>query len=95
MNTEHIWNFVEKFYPNYSSSDEILYNDDLLKLLEGEIEVDSGADSIYDSIRQELVDFFGTEPCQEEIIKVTEQRYADSLVQIYEKAIKGYFTTLN
>jgi hypothetical protein len=95
MNTENIWNFVEKFYPNYSSSDEILHNDDLLKLLEEEAETDSGAEDIFNSIRQELIDLFGTEPCQEEIIKVAEQRYADSLVQIYEKAIKGYFLTLN
>jgi len=93
MNTENIWNFVEKFYPNYSSSDEILNNDDLLKLLEGE--VDTCADSIYNSIREELVDLFGIEPNEEEILKLAEQRYADSLVQIYEKAIKGYFLTLN
>ena len=93
MNTEHIWNFVEKFYPNYSSSDEILHNDDLLKLLEGQ--VDTGADSIYDSIRQELIEKFGIEPCDSEIISVAEQRYDESLARIYEKAIKGYFTTLN
>lgn len=28
------WDFVEKYYPNYDSSNEILENDDLLKLVE-------------------------------------------------------------
>lgn len=88
-----IWSFVEEYYPNYSSCDEILYNDDLTKLLEGE--VDTCADSIYNSIREELVDLFGTEPNEEEILKLAEQRYAESLATIYEKAIQGYLQTLN
>jgi len=89
MNKE-IWNFVEKYYPNYSSCDEILYNEDLLKLLEGE--VNTGADSIYNSIREELVDLL---PNEEDILEIAEQRYAESLVIIYEKAIQGYLETLN
>lgn len=92
MNTD-IWNFVEQYCPNYSSSDEILYNNDLLKLIEGE--VDTGADSIYNSIREELVGLFGVEPNEEEIIELAEQRYAESLGTIYEKAIQGYLETLN
>jgi hypothetical protein len=93
MNTPNIWSFVEKYYPNYSSCDEILNNDDLLKLIEGE--VDTCADSIYNSIREELVDLFGIEPNEEEILKLAEQRYTESLATIYEKAIEGYLETLN
>jgi hypothetical protein len=82
-----IWNFVEQYYPNYSSSDEILHNEDLLKLLEGE--VDTGADSVYNDIREELL-VFGTEPREEEILGLAQQRYSESLVDIYELAIQNY-----
>ena len=33
-----IWDFVAKWYPDYHSSDEILHNDDLAKLVDGEYE---------------------------------------------------------
>lgn len=94
MNTENIWNFVEKFYPNYSSSDEILHNGDLLNLLEGE--VNSGADSLYNMLSDILIEeFLGIEPSEEQVLEFAQQMYNQSLVEIYEKAIKGYFTTLN
>lgn len=85
--TQTIWDFVEQYYPNYSSSDEILHNEDLLKLLEGE--VDTGADSVYNDIREELL-ILGTEPSQEEVLGLAQQRYSESLVQIYEQAIQNY-----
>lgn len=87
-----IWNFVEKYYPNYSSSDEILHNEDLLKLLEGQ--VDTGADEVFNSIREELINKFGTEPFDEEVISVAEEKLNESLVSIYEQAIQGYLETL-
>lgn len=31
----HVWDFVEMYYPDYTSSDQIAYNDDLAKLVEG------------------------------------------------------------
>lgn len=87
-----IWDFVEVYYPNYSSSDEILHNEDLLKLIEGQ--VDTGADSIYNEIREELL-IFDVEPREEEILGLAQQRYSESLVSIYEQAIQGYLETLN
>ena len=33
-NTTTVWDFVEQYFPNYSSSDEILRNNDLTKALE-------------------------------------------------------------
>lgn len=86
-----IWDFVEQYYPNYSSSDEILHNEDLLKLLEGE--VDTGADSVYNDIREELL-ILGTEPREEEVLGLAQQRYSESLVDIYELAIQEYLKTL-
>ena len=87
-----IWDFVEAYYPNYSSSDEILHSEDILKLLEGQ--VDTGADSVYNSIREELVERFGTEPDEQEIISVADQLYAEVLLSIYSQAIQGYLETL-
>jgi len=38
---ETSWDFVEKYYPNYTSSDEISLADDLSKLTHGEINGDA------------------------------------------------------
>lgn len=93
MNTD-IWNFVEQYYPNYSSSDEILYNDDLLKLLEGE--VNTGADSIYNVVSDILIEeLLGLEPSEEQVLERVQDMYNQSLVEIYELAIQGYLETLN
>lgn len=88
----NIWNFVEQYYPNYSSSDEILYNDDLLKLLEGE--VDTGADSIYNIVSDMLIEeLLGLEPSEEQVLERVQDMYNQSLVEIYELAIQGYLET--
>lgn len=88
----NIWNFVEQYYPNYSSSDEILYNDDLLKLLEGE--VDTGADSLYNMLSDILIEeSLGIEPSEEEVLEFAKESYNQSLVEIYELAIQGYLET--
>jgi hypothetical protein len=92
METKTIWDFVEQYYPNYSSSDEIMHNEDLLKLLEGQ--VDTGADSVYNEIREELL-IFDIEPREEEILGLAQQRYSESLTSIYGQAIQGYLETLN
>jgi hypothetical protein len=33
-NLKTVWDFVEEYFPNYSSSDEILRNNDLSKAIE-------------------------------------------------------------
>jgi hypothetical protein len=89
-----IWDFVEQYYPNYSSSDEILHNGDLLSLLEGE--VNSGADSLYNMLSDILIEEnLGIEPSEEEVIEFAQQMYNQSLVEIYELAMQGYLETLN
>jgi hypothetical protein len=91
MNTE-IWNFVEKYYPNYYSSGEILHNEDLLKLLEGE--VNTGADSVYNVVSDMLIEeFLGIEPSEEQVLERVQDMYNQSLVEIYELAIQGYLET--
>lgn len=87
-----IWDFVEQYYPNYSSSDEILHNEDLLSLLEGE--VDTRADSVYNMLSYILTEqFLGIEPSEEQILEFALQMYNQSLVEIYEKAIQNYLET--
>jgi hypothetical protein len=89
-----IWDFVEQYYPNYSSSDEILHNGDLLSLLEGE--VNSGADSLYNMLSDILIEeSLGIEPSEEEVLEFAQQMYNQSLVEIYELAMQGYLETLN
>jgi len=91
--TKTIWDFVEQYYPNYSSSDEILHNEDLLKLLEGE--VDTGADSLYNMLSDILIEeSLGMEPSEEEVLEFAQEMYNESLVEIYELAIQGYLKTL-
>jgi hypothetical protein len=37
MKKQHVWDFVEKYYPKYSSSQEICDANDLSKIVEGEL----------------------------------------------------------
>ena len=46
MEEKKPWSFVAKYYPNYSSDDEILRNDDLTKLCENEYEEGDGAHTL-------------------------------------------------
>ena len=45
-NTKLIWDFVEAFYPNYSSCPNILLSENLLMLIENDFEKDSGPDEL-------------------------------------------------
>lgn len=84
-----IWDFVESYYPNYSSSDEILHNEDLLKLIEERVNIEESP--YYHFIWDDLLEkSFGIEPSKEEVLEVVKDLYNKSLVSIYEQAIKGY-----
>lgn len=92
------WDFVEKYYPNYSTCDEIAYNDDLQKIVDEEYEEGSEAEGILDSITDEIT---GTHPAfysQEYINELIDQevlrRLKESTCEIYERAIEGYINSL-
>lgn len=71
------WDFVEKFYPNYSSCDDIAYNNDLSVILDdGTPEEGSCAMSVFKSLG-------------EDIERVNEE-YDGSCRTIYEKAIQSF-----
>jgi len=70
-----VWEFVETYYPNYPKCGEIMRNDDLLKLLHGEL-----CGEAADMFREE----FG-----EDRSRVAAE-FERSTRRIYEKAIVGY-----
>ena len=83
----YAWDFVAKYYPNYYSSDDIAYNEDLCKL-EHE-EYDEG-----DCAHRLLIEEYGGEfndTSRALIKRDLDASYRD----IYERAIENYLETLN
>lgn len=91
-NIKSVWDFVEKYYPNYSSCDEIMRNNDLQKIIDGEI--NGGAEILHAEIENELLDKNGISPEDFEIQNEIEYKLDYSNLEIFEKSIKGYIETL-
>jgi hypothetical protein len=95
-NLETVWNFVEKYYPNYYSCDAIAENDDYTKIVDGEI--NGCAEELYNSEVNEQDIFYGgtldNEQIEEEVLKIFQAKLNESNAYIYEKAIEGYLETL-
>jgi hypothetical protein len=92
---ENVWEFVEKYYPNYYSSDEIAENDDLHKIAEGEL--NGYAEIWYNEAIEEKNIFFGGTldevQIAEEVSKDFYNLLQESNAYIFEKAIEGYLET--
>ena len=71
-----IWEFVEKYYPDYSGSEDIAREGDLTKIIEGEWEA---GDCAYELIISE-----GVTP------HIAQVQADDLRREIYEKAIQGF-----
>lgn len=78
-----VWEFVEKYYPNYHSCDEIAHADDLSKIINNECQ--DGDDS-YELWQEILTQFNGNE---EEAMKDAKYRYNEHHIRIYNEAIEG------
>lgn len=78
-----VWDFVEKYYPNYYTCDKIALNDDLAKLVEDSNEEGSDAHIL-------LFEEYGNDIENPEIL----QDFKASCADIYEDAIKGYIEAL-
>lgn len=78
-NKSTVWDFVEKYYPNYSSSDDIAFNNDLEKILHGELTGRAG--ELYNEMYRGHDNLLGL-------------HYDESLLGIYEKSIKSYLESL-
>jgi len=84
MKIKSVWDFVEAFYPNYYSSDEIARNDDLQKLSDEEHQDGDDADKLLDKEYEGDINNGWIE------IDLTE-----SNAKIFKKAIEGYIEELN
>ncbi len=82
MKKQTTWDFVEKYYPNYHKSEEIARNEDLCKLVFEESQQGDSADAILER------EFAGDKDNPQ--INVA---YQESLVNIYETAIKNFLST--
>ncbi len=76
-----VWDFVERYYPNYSSAQEIADINDLSVIIDGEIEEGTHAETLFNQLGRDIE--------QAEIMLVELERNA------YEKAIEGYLETIN
>jgi hypothetical protein len=85
-NNLSVWAFVEEHYPNYSTCDEIAFSDDLQKILDGEIDPDSGAEKLANQ-------FYGN-GCEAYRSQV-ERDLNEAKVKIYEKAIYNFLIKNN
>lgn len=81
---ETAWDFVVKYYPNYDSSDEIAYADDLSKLINNE---QQDGDCAHDILMSE----FGGDIKNPEIQKEYDRVHRE----IYEEAINNFIQSQN
>lgn len=82
-----VWDFVEKYYPKYYSSIEIMENDDLQKLLDGEYqEPVEGTGETGDGAWRMLQSKYGGDIENPQILIDFQASCAD----IYERAIQEY-----
>jgi len=74
-----IQDFIEKFYPDYSNSDEIAYLNDLNKLVEGDYEDGDSADILLQRV------WYGH--IESNLIPIEQQK---QYIRVLEKAIESF-----
>lgn len=79
----NVWNFVEENYPNYSKCSDITQNDDLQKIVDGEIE--GAAEDLFNI----LIARTGTE---EQALIMVQNQLHESNAYIFQRAIEGFLT---
>jgi len=93
---ETTWDFVEKYYPNYTSSSEISENDDLTKIINGEL--NGEAETIYNEMKGEIDSYNGgglsDDELHTQVINEVENLKAKSDATIFELAIENYLLTI-
>ena len=83
---ENEYDFIEKYYPNYSSSDEIARWNDLQKLID--LEYEEGDSAYWLLVKEFGGDYRRALPLiQQEHIRIQEQ--------IYEQSIQGFIREQN
>lgn len=75
VHTDGVWEFVEKYYPKYYLCNEIMRNDDLCKIVNGELNGDA---------EKMFTEEFG------ENLELATVAFDQSCKYVYERAIVGY-----
>lgn len=93
MKVENVWDFVEKYYPKYSSCDSIAYNDDLQKIKDGEI--NGQAENLYkqfvEQVKEETETItLTTEELDAVVLAIVEKEWNESCADIFERSIEGF-----
>jgi len=88
------WDFVERYYPKYTSSTEIAENNDLSVIVDGEVEAGSCAAEAFEAIKSYIAsEHPGLEDKEEieaEAKALAELRLMWSNAEVYERAIEGF-----
>jgi hypothetical protein len=98
MKKQHVWDFVEKYYPKYSSSQEICDANDLSKIVEGEL--NGYALEMFNSKVESDKEGALLEECEisastlwesyPATMQYFQSEYNDIHIEIYEKAIEAF-----
>lgn len=92
---ETTWNFVERFYPNYTSCSLIAEHDDYQKIIDGEI--NGEAEVIYNSIKSELNIYWGEDVDADDLENFVHAEVLNNLNRvstiIYDRAIRNFIET--
>ncbi len=85
MQEQNVWDFVEKYYPDYHRCDNIARALDLQAVIDNE-ETD-----FFNSIQEEMYNTSNKIPTNEQIVERAKEIYIDLLsTRIYPEAIKAY-----
>jgi hypothetical protein len=91
-----VWDFIEKYYPKYYQCDNIAENDDLSKIVKGEL--NGQALEMYNKELSDRLSYWrGSIPEQDVINEVLErfqQRLHKSNAFVLEKAVDAYIERL-
>lgn len=104
-NLKTVWDFDERYYPNYSSCDLIAENNDLQVILDAEDLEGSHAYDLkkalikecafnYEVIFKKDTALFATE-IEEQVMNDVKLKLLESNAYIYEKAIQGFIDEQN
>lgn len=92
----NVWSFVERYYPNYSSCDDIAYNNDLdIIVQDGRMIAGNNASRVYKELEKSLNKHRNVNPnlplaTHDQIVAMATLELTASNERIYQKAIEGF-----
>lgn len=94
-----IWDFVQQFYPKYYSCDDIMYNNDISMVVNGEWESSESATQLREVLfhglnAERVTNPLLSEVTEEQIHDVAKSILIQSNADIYKRAIEGFIEQL-